>query len=70
MAQGISVPDARANATERIEAIDLIPRIVAWSDVNRVRTPIFHALAAGIAGTRTTSQILQELMTAPMEEGA
>lgn len=70
MAKGISVLDARASATERIEAIDLIPRIVAWAETHRVRTPIFHALAAGITGTRTTSQILQELMTAPMEEGA
>ncbi|MFO0664669.1 MAG: glycerol-3-phosphate dehydrogenase [Polyangiaceae bacterium] len=70
MAKGTSVPEARAQAKERIEAIDLIPRIVTWAEANRVRTPIFHALAAGIAGTRSTSQILQELMTAPMEEGA
>lgn len=70
MAKGQSREDAVKTATLRVEAVDLIPRVAKWADVNGVRAPIFNALAAGITGTKKPDAILHELMTLPVENRA
>lgn len=70
LAEGKSLASAREVAAQRIEAIDLVPRVVAWAKANEVRAPIFSALARGVVGHTNPEQILAELMTLPLAEGA
>jgi glycerol-3-phosphate dehydrogenase (NAD(P)+) len=70
LAEGRSMVEARESAGQRIEAIDLVPRVGAWAKEHGVRAPIFSALARGIAGHSKPEQILAELMTLPLAEGA
>lgn len=70
LAKGLSMEAARAEAKERIEAIDLVPRVVAWCEKKGVRAPILRALFGGLHQQRPAQDILSALMTLPMEEGA
>jgi glycerol-3-phosphate dehydrogenase (NAD(P)+) len=70
MAKGLSVSAAREEAQQRLEAIELIPRVVAWCEANSVRAPIFRALMASVLENRPPSEILAQLMSMPMKEGA
>ena len=63
LAKGMSVEKAVASAGHRVEAVELIPEIVAWTDRQKVRAPIFHALEKLVKGTASTSALVDELMT-------
>jgi glycerol-3-phosphate dehydrogenase (NAD(P)+) len=69
LATGMKLDAALAEAAQRIEAVDLVPRVVAWAEKRNVRTPIFRALASGVLSSRPASDILHELMTGPLEAG-
>jgi glycerol-3-phosphate dehydrogenase (NAD(P)+) len=69
LAQGRPLAAALAEAGERIEALDLAPRVATWAERNGVRAPIFAALAKGVLSSRPTTDILRDLMTGPMEVG-
>ena len=51
----------------RIEALELIPRVVEWASAHKVKAPIFHALASGILAALPVSAVVHELMTGPVE---
>lgn len=70
LARGLSPAEAAKAAELRVEALDLIPRIVRWSEHAGVRVPIFHALANGVVQGRSADAILHELMTLPVEHRA
>jgi glycerol-3-phosphate dehydrogenase (NAD(P)+) len=70
LARGLSPSDAAKAAELRVEALDLIPRVVRWADGAGVRVPIFHALANGVVQGRSADAILHELMTLPIEHRA
>ena len=70
LAQGKSVDVALREANQRVEAIDLIPRVAAWADAQGVRCPIFTALTMGVLAKRSPAAIIHELMTGPVEDQA
>lgn len=70
LARGLSPSEAAKAAELRVEALDLIPRIVRWTDTAGVRAPIFHALATGVVQGRAAEAIIHELMTLPVEHHA
>jgi len=63
LAKGTPLPKAIASAGARVEAVDLIPKIVAWTDQRKVRAPIFTALNRLVQGTTTTEKLIDDLMT-------
>jgi glycerol-3-phosphate dehydrogenase (NAD(P)+) len=62
LAQGKTLDRAVADVGQRVEAVELTARVVAWATARRVRAPIFAALAGGIlSGNGDT--LVRELMT-------
>ena len=70
LAKGLSPKEAAKAAHLRVEAIELIPHIVRWSEACGVRAPIFRALSAGVVEGKKADSILHELMTLPIENRA
>lgn len=70
LARGLSVAQAKDEAQQRLEAIELIPRVVTWCEANKVRAPIFGALRSIVLDNLPASEILAQLMSMPMKEGA
>ena len=69
LAKGMTLEQASAEAGQRIEALDLVPRVLAWTERRHVRAPIFRALVSGVLSARPPSDIVHELMTGPLEVG-
>ncbi|HEX4516594.1 MAG TPA: glycerol-3-phosphate dehydrogenase, partial [Polyangiaceae bacterium] len=63
LAKGVPLDEAIASAGARVEAVELIPKIVAWTDKRNVRAPIFAALDRLIKGHATPEKLIDELMT-------
>jgi len=63
LAKGESPAKAVQRAGGRVEAVELIPRIVAWAERRRVRAPIFAALGRLLEGKTTTEEVVDDLMT-------
>ena len=66
LAKNQTLEAAMKNAGMRIEAVDLVPRVVAWAKEKKVEVPIFDALARAIFGKANIGEIIRELMTNPM----
>jgi glycerol-3-phosphate dehydrogenase (NAD(P)+) len=66
LADGASIEEALARTETRIEAVDLLPRLVAFAAHRGVRAPIFAALESGLRRTATPNALLEQLMTLPM----
>jgi len=56
------------DAKLRVEAVDLIPRVLAWASHRGVSVPVFTALANGVLSARSPDLIVRDLMTAPIED--
>lgn len=67
LATGRSLDEAMREAKLRIEAIELIPRVVSWAERHGVRAPIFTALGRGVLGSRPAEEIVHDLMTGPID---
>jgi glycerol-3-phosphate dehydrogenase (NAD(P)+) len=67
LGRGKSLADAKAEAKLRIEALELVPRVVEFAESHKVKAPIFHALAGGILSARPVAAVVHELMTSPVE---
>lgn len=65
LAAGKSTEEALAEVKVRVEAVELVPRILAWCERNDLRTPIFRALGQGILGGHSPEALLHQLMTMP-----
>lgn len=63
LARGTPVAKAIEAAGSRVEAVDLIPEIVAWTHRKKVRAPIFAALQRLLEGAATPAELIDELMT-------
>jgi len=70
LAKGLSPAEAAKAGELRVEALDLIPHVVRWTEMAGVRAPIFRALSAGVVEGKKAEAILHELMTLPMESKA
>ncbi len=69
LGRGLKLDAALAEAGQRIEAVELVPRVAAWAETHHVRAPIFRALARGVLSSRPAADILHDLMTGPIEVG-
>ena len=65
LASGKSREQALAGVKLRVEAVELVPRVLAWADKRDLRTPILHAIDQGILGGAPPEQLLHQLMTMP-----
>jgi glycerol-3-phosphate dehydrogenase (NAD(P)+) len=70
LANGAKLSDALATLGQRIEAVELVPRVLAWAHRVGVRVPIFDMLASGVLSSKPTREILHEMMTGPLEAGS
>ncbi len=70
LAKGKSLEQAVKEAKLRVEAIELIPRIVTWAHEEKVKVPILTALARGLFGDRPSKEVALDLLAAPLEGGA
>jgi glycerol-3-phosphate dehydrogenase (NAD(P)+) len=68
LAKGRSLHDAMHDAKLRVEAVELIPRVLAWAAHHGVSVPVFTALANGVLAARAPELIVRDLMTAPVED--
>jgi len=69
LAKGKTLKEALADARQRVEAVELTERVVAWAEVHGVRAPILGALAHGVLAGRASDELVHELMmTGPMSE--
>lgn len=66
LARGASMTDALQEVGARVEAVELLPHVVAFSARHHVRAPIFAALERGFHKTATPKALIEELMTLPM----
>jgi glycerol-3-phosphate dehydrogenase (NAD(P)+) len=70
LGRGASLEDALAVAKQRIEAVELAPRVVTWAEAHGVRVPIFRTLVQGVLAAKPKRDIVHELMTGPLEAGS
>ncbi|MBX3197611.1 MAG: NAD(P)-binding domain-containing protein [Labilithrix sp.] len=70
LAKGLSPAEATKAAELRVEALELIPYVMRWTEAAGVRAPIFRALATGVVEGKKADAILHELMTLPVEHRA
>jgi len=68
LAAGRTLQEALAQASQRVEAVELTGRIVVWAEAAGVRTPILSALANSILPGRASDTLVHELMTGPFDE--
>jgi glycerol-3-phosphate dehydrogenase (NAD(P)+) len=66
LAAGQSVEQALAGAGQRIEAVALLPHLVAWTKRHKVRASILAATADAVRGEKTRDELIAALMAAPM----
>ena len=62
LAKGTPLEKALGAAGTRVEAVDLIPKIVAWTEKRKVRAPIFAALSRLVGGQTSTEKLIDDLM--------
>lgn len=68
LAAGRPLDQVLADVNQRVEAVELTGRIVAWAASAGVRTPILSALAHSILPGRTSDTLVNEMMTSPLDE--
>jgi glycerol-3-phosphate dehydrogenase (NAD(P)+) len=67
LAEGKSVAEGAAAAGQRIEAITLLPHLVAWTQKRKVRASILAGTADAVLGGKSRDELIAALMAAPME---
>ncbi len=70
LAKGKSREDALATVGMRVEAVELVPKLIAFGDKHKVRAPIFHSMASAILDGKPAQHLLEDLMTMPVEDRA
>jgi len=68
LARGLPLEDAARGMKSSVEAATLAPRLARWIESKRVRAPIFMALADDVLTGRPTAEIIEKLMTLPVED--
>jgi glycerol-3-phosphate dehydrogenase (NAD(P)+) len=68
LARGMTVEDAAAAVPQRVEGVELVPRLVSWANDHKLRVPIFRALAERVFRAAPPADIAHELMTLPVED--
>jgi glycerol-3-phosphate dehydrogenase (NAD(P)+) len=66
VARGTPVQDALASLGQRVEAIDLAPRVAAFAAKTKVIAPIFTSVAHAIFAQRPPQDLVRDLMMGPI----
>lgn len=66
LARGKPISEASKEAGMRIEALDLVPRVVRWAKEKGCSVPILSALSRAMFGQANLREIVMELMTNPV----
>ncbi len=66
LTEGVPIDEARKRVPERIEALELVPRLHAWAAARKVRTPILRALHDVVFAGRGRDEVLAALMKNPV----
>jgi glycerol-3-phosphate dehydrogenase (NAD(P)+) len=70
IARGASVETALREVGERLEAIELAPRVAAFAKEHRVAAPICEAIAHALAGQTPMAELIARLMVGPLQAHA
>ena len=70
VARGASLEDAQASIGQRIEGLELAPRVAAFAAKHRVNAPIFTSVAHAIFSRRPAEELVRELMMGPITSPA
>jgi glycerol-3-phosphate dehydrogenase (NAD(P)+) len=62
LARGQSLQQAVAEQKQRVEAVELTGRLLAWAEARGVRAPVFHTLARGVLSGGPREALVRELM--------
>jgi glycerol-3-phosphate dehydrogenase (NAD(P)+) len=62
LARGESLGQAVAEQKQRVEAVELTGRLVAWAEARGVRAPVFRTLARGVLSGGPRDELVRELM--------
>jgi glycerol-3-phosphate dehydrogenase (NAD(P)+) len=65
LASGLSLDEARARVGLRVEAIELLPRLLPWAETHKVRIPIVSAIADAVLKGAPPQSLIRRLMTEP-----
>jgi glycerol-3-phosphate dehydrogenase (NAD(P)+) len=63
LARGQTLDQAVAEQKQRVEAVELTGRLVAWAEARGVRAPVFRTLARGVLSGGPRDALVRELMT-------
>lgn len=66
VARGAAVQDAMKTIGQRVEAIDLAPRVAAFAAKHRINAPIFTSIAHAIFAQRPPAELVRDLMMGPI----
>jgi glycerol-3-phosphate dehydrogenase (NAD(P)+) len=66
IARGETIERALTAIGQRIEAIELAPKVAQFAKHHRVESPILQAVAHGILAQKPPQDLVQQLMTAPL----
>ena len=70
LAKGDTLDEALRGSRQRVEAVELIPRVIAWAARHGVRIPMFDALTRGVLSARSREVIVQGLMDSSSDSRA
>jgi glycerol-3-phosphate dehydrogenase (NAD(P)+) len=63
LAKGKPLEQALSDAKQRVEAVELSARLVAWAEARGVRAPLFGTLARSVLSGRPADALVRELMS-------
>jgi glycerol-3-phosphate dehydrogenase (NAD(P)+) len=63
LAKGKPLEQALADVKQRVEAVELTARVVAWAEARGVSAPLFGTLARSVLSGRTSEALVRELMS-------
>ena len=66
LAKGAPLDEALAGLGERVEVVDLAPRVASWADKHEVSAPIFRAVVHALEGGHSAGSLVDSLMTGPL----
>lgn len=69
LARGASLDQARSEVgMMRVEALELLPRLLPWLDAHKVRAPIICAIADAVLRGVSRQDLIARLMTEPLSQ--
>lgn len=68
LASGTTLDNAKSQIGMRIEALELLPRLLPWAEKHRVRIPIITAIADAILRGTPRDILIHRLMTEPQSQ--